>query len=270
MFQVCTLERIPYIFLCNDAIDIYIILTESHDQGLSNKPIYNLRNTLVNEIHVEQSKCPKHLKPFWGHCTSWLPPLPWMPCMMGWNGSLSCPTAAILLLTHLHNFVTSSQNALAWTTPPHICCLLCHYPLLFTPTGMCEWWPHPHNGAECASVTALLFPCLLPYHHPLPTLFLAAQRQQHLWQIPVCGHVGSMQQPWHVHHTTRNMHTLNTSFNHATNLRKCTTLYQLSQVDVCMLLCCMSTSNIYSDLQKCPNDWYFLILLTITYQLPQI
>ena len=72
MFQVCTLERIPYIFLCNDAIDIYIILTESHDQGLSNKPIYNLRNTLVNEIHVEQSKCPKHLKHFWGHCTSHL------------------------------------------------------------------------------------------------------------------------------------------------------------------------------------------------------
>src|SRR6266404_6841517 len=69
MFQVCTLERIPYIFLCNDAIDIYIILTESHDQGLSNKPIYILRNTLVNEIHVEQSKCPKHLKHFWGHCT---------------------------------------------------------------------------------------------------------------------------------------------------------------------------------------------------------
>src|SRR6266404_4976882 len=69
MFQMCTLERIPYIFLCNDAIDIYIILTESHDQGLSNKPIYNLRHTLVNEIHVEQSKCPKHLKHFWGHCT---------------------------------------------------------------------------------------------------------------------------------------------------------------------------------------------------------
>jgi len=65
---VCTLERIPYIFLCNDAIDIYIILTESHDQGLSNKPIYILRNPLVNEIHVEQSKCPKHLKHFWGHC----------------------------------------------------------------------------------------------------------------------------------------------------------------------------------------------------------
>ena len=68
MFQVCTLEIIPYIFLCNDAIDIYIILTESHDQGLSNKPIYILRNTLVNEIHVEQSKHPKHLKRFWGHC----------------------------------------------------------------------------------------------------------------------------------------------------------------------------------------------------------
>ena len=68
MFQVCTLERIPYIFLSNDAIDIYIILTESHDQGLSNKPIYILRNTLVNEIHVEQSKSPKHLKHFWGHC----------------------------------------------------------------------------------------------------------------------------------------------------------------------------------------------------------
>src|SRR5882757_8272647 len=67
-FQVCTLERIPYIFLFNDAIDIYIILTESHDQWHSNKPIYNLRNTLVNEIHVEQSKCPKHLKHFWGHC----------------------------------------------------------------------------------------------------------------------------------------------------------------------------------------------------------
>ncbi len=65
---MCTLERIPYIFLFNDAIDIYITLTESHDQGLSNKPIYILRNTLVNEIHVEQSKCPKHLKPFWGHC----------------------------------------------------------------------------------------------------------------------------------------------------------------------------------------------------------
>ena len=68
MFQVCTLERIPYIFLFNDAMDIYIILTESYDQGLSNKPIYILRNTLVNEIHVEQSKCPKHLKRFWGHC----------------------------------------------------------------------------------------------------------------------------------------------------------------------------------------------------------
>jgi len=65
-FQVCTLERIPYIFLSNDAIDIYIIFTESHDQGLSNKPIYMRRNTLVNEIHVEQSKCPKHLKRFWG------------------------------------------------------------------------------------------------------------------------------------------------------------------------------------------------------------
>src|SRR6266404_5906960 len=72
MFQVCTLERIPYIFLFNDAIDIYIILTESHDQELSNKPIYILRNTLVNEIHVEQSKCPKHLKRFWGHCTTHL------------------------------------------------------------------------------------------------------------------------------------------------------------------------------------------------------
>src|SRR6267378_5814158 len=72
MFQVCTLERIPYIFLCNDAIDIYIILTESHDQGLSNKPIYSLRNTLVNEIHVEQSKCPNHLKHFWGHCMLFL------------------------------------------------------------------------------------------------------------------------------------------------------------------------------------------------------
>ena len=68
MFQVCTLERIQYILLSNDAIDMYIILTESHDQGLSNKPIYILRNTLVNEIHVEQSKGPKHLKHFWGHC----------------------------------------------------------------------------------------------------------------------------------------------------------------------------------------------------------
>ncbi len=68
MFLVCTPERIPYIFLFNDAIDIYIILTESHDQELSNKPIYIPRNTLVNEIHAEQSKCPKHLKCFWGHC----------------------------------------------------------------------------------------------------------------------------------------------------------------------------------------------------------
>ena len=65
---MCTLERISYIFLGNDAIDIYIILTESHDHGLSNKPIYILRNTMVNEIHVEQSKSPKHLKHFWGHC----------------------------------------------------------------------------------------------------------------------------------------------------------------------------------------------------------
>ena len=31
-----------------------------------------------------------------------------------------------------------------------------------------------------------------------------------------------------------------------------------------------NSARIYSDLQKCPNVWYFLILLTITYQLPQI
>ena len=66
---MCTLERIPYIFLSNDAIDIYIILTESHDHGLSNKPIYILRNILVNEVHAIQPKGPKHLKHFWGHCT---------------------------------------------------------------------------------------------------------------------------------------------------------------------------------------------------------
>ena len=47
-------------------ISLYIIFTESHDQGLSNKPIYILRNTLVHEIHVEQAKCSKHLKHFGG------------------------------------------------------------------------------------------------------------------------------------------------------------------------------------------------------------
>ncbi len=28
------------------------------------------RDTLVHEIHAEQSKGPKHLKGFWGHCRS--------------------------------------------------------------------------------------------------------------------------------------------------------------------------------------------------------
>ncbi len=119
---MCTLERIPYIFLSNDAIDIYIILTESHDQVLSNKPIYSLRNTLVNEIHVEQSKSPKHLKHFWGHC---------MPhtCVH------ICHICVCIYATYIY-----TTYVCAYT--PHTCARIHHIHVHIYTTYVCAYTPH--------------------------------------------------------------------------------------------------------------------------------
>ncbi len=44
------------------------ILTESYDQGLSNKPSYMFLSILVLEISLKQSKSTKHLTGFLRHC----------------------------------------------------------------------------------------------------------------------------------------------------------------------------------------------------------
>ncbi len=44
------------------------MLTESYDQGLSNKPSYMLSPFLVLEISLKQSKSTKHLIGFLRHC----------------------------------------------------------------------------------------------------------------------------------------------------------------------------------------------------------
>jgi hypothetical protein len=47
---------------------MYSILTESHDQGLLNKPSYMFLPSLVLEILPEYSKRSKHLTGFLRHC----------------------------------------------------------------------------------------------------------------------------------------------------------------------------------------------------------
>ena len=47
---------------------MYSILTESHDQGLLNKPSYRFLSSLVLEIFPEHSKSSKHLTGFLRHC----------------------------------------------------------------------------------------------------------------------------------------------------------------------------------------------------------
>ena len=63
-----TLEKVYHISLCNDNYVMYSILTESHDQGLLNKPSYMFLPSLVLEILPEHEKHSKHLTGFLRHC----------------------------------------------------------------------------------------------------------------------------------------------------------------------------------------------------------
>ena len=63
-----TPENVYHISLYNDNYVMYSILTESHDQGLLNKPSYMFLPSLVLEILPEHSKHSKHLTGFLRHC----------------------------------------------------------------------------------------------------------------------------------------------------------------------------------------------------------